>query len=81
MTAQEAHKFAAHKARYGHKCWIAWKDAAGNGFAELETPSSVKRAMLAIGTKGHWTAFNGTVGYIQRWNLGILRLRSFKYVH
>lgn len=77
MTRQEAHNLAAHKARYTHKPWIAWVGRDGAGRAALETRDSVKQAMLDSGTAGRWTAYSGTRGYVQRWPLGVLRLRNF----
>lgn len=78
MDRQEAHKVAAHKARYTHKPWIAYMDQSGTAHAEQETADSVKRAMLGAGTGGYWTAYSGTRGYVQRWPMGVLRLRNFK---
>lgn len=78
MDRQEAHKIAANKARYTHKPWIAYVGRDGSAQAEMETADSVKRAMLACGTKGYWTAYSGTRGHIQRWPLGVLRLRNFR---
>ena len=79
MTREEAHKLAAHKARYTHKPWIAYVGRDGCAYAELETADAVKRAMLASGTGGRWTAYSGTRGHVQRWPLGVLRLRNLKH--
>ncbi len=81
MERHEAHKLAAHKARYTHKAWIAWVDSNGVGHAAAETKDAVKQAMLAVGTAGRWTAYSGTRGYVQRWPLGVLRLRNLKCVN
>ena len=79
MDRQEAHKLAAHKARYTHKPWIAWTGRDGDAHAAQETRAAVKRAMLDVGTSGYWTAYSGTKGFVQRWPLGILRLKNLKY--
>lgn len=81
MERTEAHKLAAHKARYTHKPWIAWVDRDGVGHAERETMDAVKRAMLAVGTKGYWSAYSGTRRHLQRWPSGILRMKNLKYGH
>lgn len=76
MTGPEAHKLAAHKARYGHRCWIAWKERDGTYSVALQTPETVKRAMLAVGTQGRWQSYSGTIGYVQRWWMGWTYIRN-----
>lgn len=55
MTQQEALQIASQKARYGHRNWIVWKDRQAVSFhAERLTADSMKRCLLAEGTKGKW---------------------------
>jgi hypothetical protein len=75
MTGEEAFKLATNKARYGHKSWIVWADRNGAWNAMVESASSVKQAMLDVGTQGRWTAVSRN-NYIQRWRDGCQILRN-----
>ena len=63
MTSQEALALATRKARNGE-----WN-------ATIETAEAVKQAMLAVGTKGRWTAVSRYT-YVQRWRDGVTILRN-----
>lgn len=75
MTGAEAFQLAKHKARYGHKSWIVWRKRDGTWSAEVETPSTVRAAMLDVGTQGTWTAV-GRYSYVRRWRDGVQTLRN-----
>lgn len=47
-------QIAKRKARYGHRDWVVYRNLEGS-IAELKTPESVKRCLLASGTKGNWS--------------------------
>lgn len=75
MTGEDAYALAAKKARYGHKSWIVWQDRDREWHADVESASAVKRAMLAVGTQGRWTAVSRH-NYVQRWRDGLRILRN-----
>lgn len=81
MTAQEAYALADRNARYGHRDWVVWKDRTGGYRAELSTRSNFKAAMLAVGTKGHFTVKGGDgVSYHITWPVAVTWIRSFKHI-
>jgi hypothetical protein len=79
MTGSDAYALAHRKARYAHRDWIVWKDRDGDYHAEEATASSVKSALLAIGTKGYFTCVDGKgISYHQTWATSILWHKNLK---
>lgn len=69
---------ALRKARYGRYDWIVYRDNYG-AHAEWKSPESVKRCLLASGTKGNWTLIcKGGTPMKGFWWLGINLLRQMK---
>jgi hypothetical protein len=69
---------AIRKARFGHHDWIVYRDATGT-HAERKSPESVKRALLASGTKGNWSLIcAGGTPMKGFWWLGINLLAQMK---
>ncbi len=68
------------KARYGHREWICYQDKTGEQIAERICRQSVKRAMLACGTKGEFFHI-GTDGIslIVTWPIAVNMLNQCKY--
>lgn len=58
---QEAQK----KARFGHRDWIYWSDKEGK-HAEVKSADVIKRALLAVGTKGFWAVIHADSGVCSR---------------
>jgi hypothetical protein len=80
LTGPTAYQDAKKKATYGHKSWIVWCTHDGEIFADYETPSSIKRAMLALGTQGRWTTISGRgLTFVQRWRDGVRAIKNSKY--
>ncbi len=76
MTIQEAHATGKRKARYGHRPWIAWKEG-DMGRAEPATAGTIKAAMLATGTREHFTGFDTTgTGHVLHWRGALTWLRN-----
>jgi len=74
MTFQEAQR----KARFGHRDWITWRDRSNNYNVARMSPDTVKSALLAIGTKGHFTLIAASTGTPHRynWRMGIMMRRN-----
>lgn len=72
---------AKQKAIYGHANWVWYKGRDGGGVAERETAESVKRALLAVGTKGHYTLLcaNCGSGMMMHWSMGLNCWYQLKY--
>lgn len=66
------------KARFGHKDWIYWRQADGSSRAEWKSAESMKRALLATGTKGFWCLVTADDGHLMKgyWRLGITIYRN-----
>jgi len=73
---QEAQK----KARFGHRDWIYWSDKDGK-HAEVRSAESVKRALLAVGTKGFWCLIHANCGTPSRgfFAMGLNLIRQSRY--
>ena len=69
------------KARYGHKDWIFWVEKDGTKRAEWRSAASVKRALLASGTKGFWCLVHADSGCPMKgfWAMGINLIRQSKW--
>lgn len=78
VTYQEAQR----KARYGHKDWISYRTRDGEAVCERFCRASVKRALLAVGTKGNFTviAASTAIGHRYNWAMGLLAIRNAKYL-
>ena len=79
MTGSEAYALAKRKATYGHKPWIVWSSRSGEWNVAVETPSTIKSAMLSVGTQGRWTSISGRgLSFVQRWRDGARAIRNSK---
>jgi hypothetical protein len=69
------------KARFGHKDWIYWRQRDGSARAEWKTPESVKRALLACGTRGFWCLVQADSGTPMKgfWAMGLNLIKQSKY--
>lgn len=75
--AAEAFALARRKARYGHRIWIVWQDRANQYHAALATSESIKAALLAVGTGGHFSGFSGDrFGHRLNWRTGLAWLSN-----
>lgn len=57
---ESPHGKAQRLAKYGHKCWIVWREA-GETIAEQATPDSLRRAIAATGT-GKFHGYSRSTG-------------------
>lgn len=82
MTAAEAYALARRKARYGHRDWVIWQDRDGNWHTDRYSRASLKAAMLAVGTQGHFTvlAASTAVGHRYNWPMACLGFRNAKWM-
>lgn len=73
MTFEEAKR----KARYGHKDYIAIPTTDGEVYERL-TVATLKRAMLAAGTKGklYVIGASNAVLYAHSWRIGVNMMRN-----
>ncbi len=80
MTHTEAYRLAQHKARYGHRDWLVWKNKEGENFAEPLNADSMKRCLLAEGTQGRWLLIGKNRGEddLGFWWMGLNILRQIK---
>lgn len=71
---------AQQKARFGHRDWIYWSDKNGK-HAEVKSVDSVKRALLAVGTKGFWALIHADSGTPSKgfFALGLNLLRQMRH--
>lgn len=69
---------ASRKARYGHRDWIAWTDREGTLQTAPKSAETVKRALLAVGTKGQWYLVDRSTGTLNLmdWPIGINVIRQ-----
>lgn len=69
---------AVKKARYGHRNWIIYQPKGSEEVAEPATAEALKRAMLAVGTKGRFTllAASTAIGHRVTWRLAVTLLRN-----
>lgn len=79
MTNVEAFKTAKHKAKYGRKDHLVWCDRAGEFHASPRSAATIKAALLAIGTTGHFTEICGTTLYRYGWRDGCRMIRNARY--
>lgn len=79
LEGKLAHQEAQRMARFGHKRWIGYREKDGSYVAERLTTESLKRCLLAVGTKGNWTLIE-TDGSSNKgwWWLGCNILRQLK---
>lgn len=82
MTSTEAFKLARRKARYGHRDRIVWCDRSGEWFAQVYSAATIKTAMLATGTKGHFSVIAGStaVGHRYNWSMACLARRNARFL-
>lgn len=73
LIGATAYQQAQTKARYGHRDWIVYRTKDGTRTAEPSTSQSIKRALLAVGTQGHFTLILASTGAPLRkgWKAGI----------
>lgn len=64
------------KSRYGRRDWLYWTDREGVAQAEVKSRASIKKALLAIGTKGRFYLISGGISQIIRWRIGIIMWRN-----
>lgn len=79
MTNLEAFAAAERKARYSHKAQLVWKGRDGSFHTAERSPDAIKRALLAVGTKGRLTEIIGRTKYAYGWFLGLRMIRNAKY--
>jgi len=77
LTGPAAFQQAQRKARFGHRDWLCWRNAAGV-IAAPKTRENVKRMLLDSGTKGNWSLICADNGVPMRgfWWLGINLIRQ-----
>jgi hypothetical protein len=70
------------KARYGHRDWVIWNDAAGQLHAARACRDAIKRALLCIGTQGRWFIVAASTGVMHRYGFsdGCRMIRNAKYL-
>jgi hypothetical protein len=79
MTAQEAMTTATHKARYGHRDQLVWRDRNGEYHTTVANAAGVKAAMLAVGTKGKFFLKDGKGhGYVYNWRMAVTWFRNLQ---
>ena len=73
MTGAEAFEIADRKARYSDYDWVVWKDKTGLFNAERASVESIKKALLAVGTQGHFTIVQSRTKWhhICSWRIGV----------
>lgn len=73
MTFAEAKR----KARYGHRSYVGRGDAF-----EILSRASLKRALLAAGTQGHFTVIDASTAVCNRinWQIGTLMYRNIRFL-
>jgi hypothetical protein len=71
---------AQQKARFGHRDWIYWSDQDGK-HAEVKSVESVKRALMAAGTKGFWVLIHADSGIASKgfFAMGLNLLRQIRH--
>ncbi len=79
FEGENAYWEALRMARYGRKAWVSYRTKGGQRVAERLTVDSIKRCLVAVGTKGHWTLIetdgSSTKGF---WWLGCNLLAQLK---
>lgn len=78
---EDAREVAQHKARYGHKNWVVWKNKNNQWVAGVRTAETVKQAMLSTGTQGTFRAYlacDPSSPMFVDWSLGSMWLRHLK---
>lgn len=61
---------AARRSRFGHRDWVVY-DTPKGPVAERVSAESIKRCLLASGTKRNWALIQGGVPSKGFWRLGI----------
>ena len=64
---------AQRRAKYGHRDWIVWSNKDGEEIAMPVTAENMKKCLLDVGTKGHWTLVHANDGTLSRgfWWMGL----------
>lgn len=71
---------AKRKARYSRQSWLCWQDRSGTEHAAPESATSLKAALLAVGTKGRFIRFSGSLIERVGWRVGVLALRNHRFI-
>jgi hypothetical protein len=80
MTNVEAYEIAGRKARYGHQAQLVWKNRDGSFGTAVRSSDAIRRALLAVGTKGRFTEISErNIKFAYGWRDGIRMLRNAKY--
>jgi hypothetical protein len=80
MTGSDAFDIAKRKATKGHRDWLVWRGADGAFIAAARSAETVKRAMLASGTRRRWYLICPRgINHIQNWAMGVLMIRNSRY--
>jgi len=80
MTSSAAYQLAERKPGYGPREWVVGKAQSGEYHANPTTAASLKAAMLATGTKGHFHivgASNATWYYIT-WSVAVCWFANYQ---
>ena len=73
-TFQEAQR----RARFAHRDFLSYRDRGGSYTIAERNAATIKQALLAIGTAGHFTLISADTGcpYRMNWRMGIGMIRN-----
>lgn len=73
FTGPGAYETAERYAKRGHRDFVCYRARAGLLHAEPATPEAIKRALLAVGTKGKFSKAIASTGHRMRetWRTGL----------
>lgn len=80
MTSSEAFTLAKQKARYSQYDWVIWRNKDGSFSAERSSYGSIKKALLSVGTQGHFNMIQSRTAWshLMTWRLGVNALNYMK---
>lgn len=80
VSDTEAFKAAEHWRRFAHRTSLVFKDREGQWFCLSYRRDAIKRAMLAVGTRGYM--FVNSEGHPAKvgWREACVRLRNVDYI-
>lgn len=76
VTNVEAYGRARHWGRYMHREGVVFKDRSGGWHCLAYCADAIKRAMLAVGTSGHFSVLGSGAASRVRWREALTRLRN-----
>ena len=81
MTRTEAFELAERKAKHSDYDWLVWRNRDGTFSAERSSCGSIKKALLSVGTQGHFNLIQQRTGYsrVMRWRTGISAIQHIRY--